>query len=114
MSGYVAAGPMHRCYLHQHYLLLDTHPDWLDAACDVRNAFNALRRREFFAVIASSFPDLLPWISTMYSSPTELYFRTEMMLSPPSSPGVESARVAHLVPSSSPLAFTPSSAAFSV
>ena len=63
--------------VHTTSALLDTHPDWLDAACDVRNAFNALHRREFFAAIASSFPDLLPWISTMYSSPTELYFRTD-------------------------------------
>ena len=57
--------------------LLETHPDWLDATLDIRNAFNALHRREYFRIVTESFPSLLPWVSTMYSSPTDLFFRLD-------------------------------------
>ena len=62
---------------HSVTALLEAHPDWVDAAVDFRNAFNALHRREFFSVVESSFPDLLPWVSTMYSCPTELFYRLD-------------------------------------
>ena len=54
---------------------LQIHPDWVDAAVDMRNAFNSMHRRAFFEVVGRDFPELFPWVSCMYDSPTELYFR---------------------------------------
>ena len=64
--------------------LLQSHPGWVDATLDIRNAFNALHRREFFAVVAARFPTLLPRVSTMYASPSDLFFRVDG--SPPAGP----------------------------
>ena len=62
---------------HSVTAILQHQPTWLDATLDIRNAFNALHRREFFRVITDSYPELLPWISTMYSSPTDLFYRQD-------------------------------------
>ena len=61
---------------------LQIHPDWVDAAVDMRNAFNSMHRRAFFEVVGRDFPELFPWVSCMYDSPTELYFRRGGGLAP--------------------------------
>ena len=57
--------------------LLDEHPDWVDVALDITNAFNSMHRRAFLDVIAKRFPGLWDWTYTMYGAPTELYVRTD-------------------------------------
>ena len=48
---------------HTARAILDEHPDWVDVALDVRNAFNSIHRRAFMSVVASRFPDLWNWVS---------------------------------------------------
>jgi hypothetical protein len=42
---------------------------------DLTNMFNLISRTEFFNVIATSFPELLPLVNLLYSSPGEVYYK---------------------------------------
>ena len=54
--------------------LLDSHPSLVDVALDIPNAFNSISRGAFLPIVASHFPDLLPWVNSMYAEPTYLFF----------------------------------------
>jgi len=53
--------------------LLESHPSFVDVALDIRNAFNSVARGAFLPIVASHFPDLLPWVNSMYAEPTYLF-----------------------------------------
>ena len=53
--------------------LLESHPSFVDVALDIRNAFNSVARCAFFPIVASHFPDMLPWVNSMYAEPTYLF-----------------------------------------
>ena len=53
--------------------LLDSHPSFVDVALDIHNAFNSVARGAFLPIVASHFPDLLPWVNSMYAEPTYLF-----------------------------------------
>ena len=61
-------------YSHAISALLDSHPSFVDVALDIRNAFNSVARGAFLPIVVSHFPDLLPWVNSMYAEPTYLFF----------------------------------------
>jgi len=54
--------------------LLESHPSFVDVALDIRNAFNSVASGAFLLIVASHFPDLLPWVNSMYAEPSTYVF----------------------------------------
>ena len=65
------------CLTHSVRALLDEHPDWVDVALDIRNAFNSIHRRAFLRVISEHFPGLWDWVYTCYGAPSDLFVRRD-------------------------------------
>ena len=42
-------------------------------AFDIRNAFNSVARGAFLPIVASHFPEMVPWVNSMYAEPTHLF-----------------------------------------
>ena len=54
-------------------ILCNMYPSFVDVALDLRNAFNSVARGAFLPIVASHFPEMVPWVNSMYAEPTHLF-----------------------------------------